>query len=99
MRRLRAEQAGCDLFLVKPCLPNELLRQIRCCCRANDGESRAVALEGSHRVDRAWLTVTPEEPIGPPAHRLPARPASRHLQQMFNEGVAAEKKNVAAHSD
>jgi two-component system cell cycle response regulator DivK len=27
--RARAEQAGCDLFLVKPSLPNELLRQIR----------------------------------------------------------------------
>src|SRR4051794_2547083 len=35
---------------------------------------------------------TAEEPIGPPAHRLPARPASRNLQQMFNEGVAAEKE-------
>ena len=27
--RERAEQAGCDLFLAKPCLPHELLRQIR----------------------------------------------------------------------
>ncbi|MCU1386093.1 MAG: two-component response regulator [Acidobacteria bacterium] len=27
--RERAETAGCDLFLVKPCLPCELLRQVR----------------------------------------------------------------------
>jgi len=27
--RLRAQEAGCDLFLTKPCLPDELLREIR----------------------------------------------------------------------
>jgi two-component system, cell cycle response regulator DivK len=27
--RLRARDAGADLFLIKPCLPDELLRQIR----------------------------------------------------------------------
>ena len=27
--RRRAEAAGCDLFLTKPCLPNELLRHAR----------------------------------------------------------------------
>jgi two-component system, cell cycle response regulator DivK len=27
--RQRAEAAGCDLFLTKPCLPNELLRHAR----------------------------------------------------------------------
>lgn len=27
--RRRAQQAGCDTFLPKPCLPNELLRQVR----------------------------------------------------------------------
>jgi CheY-like chemotaxis protein len=27
--RLRAEEAGCDVFLTKPCLPHELLRQVR----------------------------------------------------------------------
>jgi CheY-like chemotaxis protein len=27
--RLRAEEAGCDVFLTKPCLPDELLREIR----------------------------------------------------------------------
>jgi two-component system cell cycle response regulator DivK len=27
--RLRAEEAGCDLFLTKPCLPNVLLRHVR----------------------------------------------------------------------
>jgi len=27
--RRRAEAAGCDLFVTKPCLPNELLRHVR----------------------------------------------------------------------
>jgi DNA-binding response OmpR family regulator len=27
--RLRAEEAGCDLFLTKPCLPEEVLRHVR----------------------------------------------------------------------
>jgi two-component system, cell cycle response regulator DivK len=27
--RLRAQDAGCDVFLTKPCLPDELLREIR----------------------------------------------------------------------
>jgi two-component system, cell cycle response regulator DivK len=27
--RLRAEEAGCDLFLTKPCLPDVLLRHVR----------------------------------------------------------------------
>lgn len=27
--RQRAAQAGCDLFLAKPCVPSELLRQVR----------------------------------------------------------------------
>jgi two-component system, cell cycle response regulator DivK len=27
--RSRAEQAGCDVFLPKPCLPEELLREVR----------------------------------------------------------------------
>jgi len=27
--RSRAEQAGCDVFLAKPCLPEELLREVR----------------------------------------------------------------------
>ena len=26
--RQRAESAGCDLFLTKPCLPDELLREV-----------------------------------------------------------------------
>jgi two-component system cell cycle response regulator DivK len=27
--RVRAEEAGCDVFLPKPCLPNDLLREVR----------------------------------------------------------------------
>lgn len=27
--RIRAEQAGCDLFLSKPCLPHDLAREVR----------------------------------------------------------------------
>jgi two-component system cell cycle response regulator DivK len=34
--RLRAEHAGCDLFLPKPCLPNDLLREVRLLLSADD---------------------------------------------------------------
>jgi two-component system, cell cycle response regulator DivK len=35
--RERAEHAGCDVFLPKPCLPNDLLREVRLLLSAHRG--------------------------------------------------------------
>jgi two-component system cell cycle response regulator DivK len=44
--RERAEQAGCDLFLSKPCLPDQLLREVRRLA-AGSGRRGARATPGS----------------------------------------------------
>ena len=38
--RERAEHAGCDVFLPKPCLPNDLLREVRRLLAANASADR-----------------------------------------------------------
>jgi len=47
--RDRAERAGCDLFLSKPCLPSELLRAVR----------RLLAAAKRHRADRQRSHLVP----------------------------------------
>jgi two-component system cell cycle response regulator DivK len=44
--RQRAEEAGCDIFLAKPCLPDHLLREVRILLAAS-----------KPRDNRGWSTV------------------------------------------
>lgn len=59
--RLRAEDAGCDVFLTKPCLPDELLRHVRRVLRS----TRLRAIRGKS-VKRDAIGETSER-----ARRLP----------------------------
>lgn len=53
--RKRAEGAGCDVFLPKPCLPNDLLREVRQLLAATRSQTAAtphVFQRPSHRTGR-----------------------------------------------
>ena len=52
---IRAAMAGCDLFLVKPCLPTELLRSMRRLLRRSAARriAKAVASAEHHRQQPA----------------------------------------------
>ena len=39
----RSEQAGCDVFLLKPCLPDDLLREVRRLRRAHRSRTSPAA--------------------------------------------------------
>jgi CheY-like chemotaxis protein len=41
--RERSEQAGCDVFLPKPCLPEDLLREVRRLRRAHRSRTSPAA--------------------------------------------------------
>src|SRR5207247_2654774 len=47
--RQRAESAGCDLFLTKPCLPDELLREVHLLL--------ASSKIGTRREKPAWMPI------------------------------------------
>ena len=70
--RERAEGAGCDVFLLKPCLPSDLLREVRqllTATRSQAADTPHVFQLPSHRTVRhahGW----------PAAHRL-FRPVAR----------------------
>jgi len=70
--RERAEHAGCDVFLLKPCLPNDLLGQVRqllTATRSQAADTPHVFQHPSHRTARhaqGWHA----------AHR-PSRPVAR----------------------
>jgi len=53
--RQRAETAGCDLFLTKPCLPDELVREVR---RLLASKSRAEARPRSAKATLPIKTAT-----------------------------------------
>jgi two-component system cell cycle response regulator DivK len=55
--RERAEEAGCDVFLAKPCLPDHLLREVR------------LLLAASKRRDNGWVSTTADRPSGVPNRR------------------------------
>jgi two-component system phosphate regulon response regulator PhoB len=52
---IRAAMAGCDLFLVKPCLPSELLRSVRRMLRRTAARriAKAVTSTAHHRQQPA----------------------------------------------
>ena len=53
--RARAEGAGCDVFLLKPCLPNDLLgevRQLLAATRSQRADTRHVFQIPSHHAAR-----------------------------------------------
>ena len=52
---IRAAMAGCDLFLVKPCLPTELLRSVRRMLRRTAARriAKAVTSAAHHRQQMA----------------------------------------------
>lgn len=53
VERERALAAGCDVFLAKPCLPDDLLRQVRLLLTARNRRARTPADEGTGRHARA----------------------------------------------
>jgi two-component system, cell cycle response regulator DivK len=50
--RLRAEEAGCDVFLTKPCFPDVLLRHVREAVRVGKLPQVPERAAESHRADR-----------------------------------------------
>ena len=52
--RERAEEAGCDTFLAKPCLPDHLLREVR------------LLLAASQLRDDGWVSTAADRPSGAP---------------------------------
>ena len=48
--RKRAEEAGCDVFLPMPCLPDELLQQVR----------RLLATKAGHQWEDEGMRIAPE---------------------------------------
>jgi CheY-like chemotaxis protein len=50
----RAREAGCNLFLPKPCLPDDLLRHVRLllAARKHDAKRRSTKADVDHRWDR-----------------------------------------------
>ena len=54
--RQRAERAGCDVFLPKPCLPNDLLREVRLllsATRARQGRRFTRGIKAACTVERS----------------------------------------------
>ena len=60
--RVRAEEAGCDLFLIKPCFPDVLLRHVRQALIAQPRDVRERAAK-SHRKNRAGQKRTRREDV------------------------------------